>query len=199
MLRIALARLRNEGYVTSRRGSGNFVAPRGRETRTPLDFGQFSIRSITELSACLKFRLVIAVAASGDAALNAEDANLRRLDASIESFRRSLPEPGRFDHDLAFHLAVARASKNMFFLATIEGLVPSLRTGHELSRRLREVPLNEIDRVTTEHARVADAIRAGDAEAARRAMAAHLDAGLARLFGTGLETGRGVRGMSRAG
>ena len=182
VLRIALARLKDEGRISSRQGSGNYVAPRGRDDKATLDFGRLSIRSIADLSACLKFRRVIEVAAAGDAAMNADASDLERLETAIGSFRRSMPGPGRFDDDLDFHVAVSRASRNMFFLATIQGLLPSLRTGHSLSRKLRHVPLNELSRVAGEHARIAQAIRAGDADAARLAMSAHLSAGLSRLF-----------------
>lgn len=181
-LRAALAHLKDEGRITSRRGSGNYVAPRGRDGSTTLDFGRVAIRSIADLSAGLKFRSVIEVAAAGDTAINADASDIEKLDTAIDSFRRSMPGPGRFNHDLDFHLAVSKASKNIFYLATIQGLLPSLRTGHALGRKLRHIPLNEANRVAGEHARIAKAIRAGDPEAARDAMSAHLSAGLARLF-----------------
>jgi len=182
VLRLALSRLRDEGRITSRRGSGNYVVRRDPDTGPALDFGRLTISSVDHLSDCLRFRRAIEVAAAGEAALNADEADMRRLDVSIELFRRSLPGPERFDEDLKFHTAVSRASKNMFFLVTIEGLAPALRKAHRLSRQLREVPLNEAKRVADEHARVAEAIRAGDPDAARAAMTAHLDAGLMRLL-----------------
>lgn len=184
VLRSALSRLRAEGLITSRRGSGNYVVAQDEEAASPLDFQRLAIRSLSDLEACLKFRRAIEVAAAEEAAIHASSDDIASLDAAIEVFTRSMPGQTRFEDDFAFHLAVSQASKNMFFAATIEGMKPTLKMGHETSRRLRQVPLNESRRVMKEHKRVVDAIKAGDRAGAGRAMAAHLDAGIERLFGT---------------
>ncbi len=182
VLRRALARLREEGRITSRRGSGNYVVPQPAEDREASGLAQIPIRAIEDLTALTRFRRVVEVAAAVEAAANADVDDIARIETAIDAFRRSMPGAERFDHDLKFHLGVARASRNIFFLATMEGLQPALRKGHRLSRQLRDVPINEVKRVADEHTRVLDAIRAHDPDAARTAMSAHLDAGLMRLF-----------------
>jgi DNA-binding FadR family transcriptional regulator len=55
--------------------------------------------------------------------------------------------------------------------------------GIKLSRSFSERPLDERHRsVLDEHREIYEAIRAGDPERAKQAVARHLEAGIARLF-----------------
>jgi DNA-binding FadR family transcriptional regulator len=74
------------------------------------------------------------------------------------------------DADLAFHMAVARATHNPFVLAIVQPVNVVLR---DVYRRPIEYLATQTDTVA-EHTAIADAIAAGDARAARRATALHL-------------------------
>ena len=85
--------------------------------------------------------------------------------------------------DFEFHLSIARASQNRFFVTTLEALRSQVEFGIKLSRSFSERPLDERHRsVLAEHREIYEAIRAGDPERAKQAVARHLEAGIARLF-----------------
>ncbi|WP_138470924.1 FadR/GntR family transcriptional regulator [Poseidonocella sp. HB161398] len=182
VLRRALAELRAEGRITSRRGSGNFVRPR--ETEVPPEEGEGTVRNLGELEQCLLFRQVVEAEIAAAAALRATPADLRRLAEANERLSVSSGTGSLFEEDFAFHLELARATGNVFFERALTGIKPQVRLAYEFGRKLRTVALNETStRVVAEHSKVLRAIRAGDAEAARAAMRDHLGAGIARLFG----------------
>ena len=76
--------------------------------------------------------------------------------------------------DLAFHLALARASGNALMLFLMEALAPAARHVMRLMQRRRE--LRDARRTLARHERILAAIRERDPEAARQALHAHFDA-----------------------
>ena len=88
------------------------------------------------------------------------------------------------DEDIAFHLAIAQATDNRFFALTLAAISDHVRFGVRLVRSLSARPLpSRLAEVCREHAKIEEAIGAGDSEAAREAMRAHLSRGIDRLFG----------------
>jgi GntR family transcriptional repressor for pyruvate dehydrogenase complex len=75
------------------------------------------------------------------------------------------------DYDAGFHVAIARASGNQMLIDLVGALTDALRRSRELSYS----PPGADQRAIADHRRILDAIRAGDAERARRAMRGHLD------------------------
>ena len=67
---------------------------------------------------------------------------------------------------------------------TLAAIRDQVQFGIRLVRSLSARPLtNRLAEVCREHAKIEEAIVAGDAEAAREAMRAHLSRGMDRLFG----------------
>jgi DNA-binding FadR family transcriptional regulator len=86
--------------------------------------------------------------------------------------------------DFAFHLAVARASKNQFFITALSFIEEQVVFSMNLSRNLSLVKTLERQRlVQREHLDVLDAIRAREAASAADAMKTHLENALDRMFG----------------
>ncbi len=109
--------------------------------------------------------------------------------AAIERAQRTLEEdiaagrPG-IEEDIALHAAIARASGNRFFVATLAALADQTRFSIKLTRELATRPAAErFKDIRREHAAICDAIADGDAERARNAMVTHLHGGIERLFG----------------
>lgn len=180
ILRRALAVLRQEGIVESRRGSGNFVC--GRADAPPAyDLPQ----TLADIGQCLRFRMVLESAAAAEAALYRDPPLLAGIEEAVRRLEAcGLRDEAVFDADFAFHLAVAAASRNRYFAVTLELLRKPIEVGYMLGRRLRHVPPDLTSRrVIREHDAVLEAIRAGNAEAAAARMEDHLGAGIERLFG----------------
>jgi|GraSoiStandDraft_4_1057263.scaffolds.fasta_scaffold294362_1 DNA-binding FadR family transcriptional regulator len=82
------------------------------------------------------------------------------------------------DADLRFHIAVAVASGNPLFRSFANVIETALGASLSLSAPIQ---LPEIDKIVGRHAAIADAIEAGDAAAAQRAMVSVIDDGLDRV------------------
>lgn len=180
VVREALSRLRDDGLVASRRGSGTVVrrAPiEGERRLSPLS-------SIADMRRCLEFRLSLEseIAYHAAAALTADSERailsaLSRLEAQLPSGEIDI------DDDFAFHAAVARASGNRFFAATLLSMRDPVTSGMNITRHFALLRTRErLAALHGEHVRIADSIRARDPEAARAAMRTHLANAIARAF-----------------
>jgi GntR family transcriptional regulator, transcriptional repressor for pyruvate dehydrogenase complex len=178
-VREALARLRNDGTVVSRRGSGTYVQRAhevGENSHPPLT-------SISDMRRCLEFRISLEGEAAWHAARgNGEDRSAMKAaidaienDASVSTF-----DPG---HDFEFHLGVAIASGNRFFSETMLNMRTSILTAMEITPAfIQPTSPNRVSRIHDEHRAVFDAIMANDAEKARDAMRSHLTHAMNRVF-----------------
>ena len=181
ILRQALARLRAEGRVESRKGSGTFV--RAAVPAPALAYAPLG--NIPEVRDFLEFRCVLESEAAARAAQAADPAALARLGAAQRALEAALAAgaPG-LEEDIAFHRAVAEASGNRFFALTLAALREQMGFGIRLTRELNARPLAErAPLLIEEHGRIHAAITAGDAPGARTAMQDHLTSGIRRLFG----------------
>ena len=182
ILRQALARLRAEGRVESRKGSGTYVRAAG--PAPSLAFGPLG--NIPEVRDFLEFRCSLESEAASRAAQAADPAALARLAAAHRALATALVAgaPG-VEEDIAFHRAVAEASGNRYFALTLAALGEQMGFGIRLTRELNARPLAERAPILMqEHDRIHAAIAAGDAAAARAAMQDHLTSGIRRLFGS---------------
>ena len=92
---------------------------------------------------------------------------------------------GFADADLALHVAVARASGNLFMRSIGHVIEAALRASFLLSA---PVEPEDRDTVLLWHQKIVDAIAAGDAEAASEAMVYVIHNGMRRHEGTVIET-----------
>ncbi len=181
VLRQALARLRTEGWVYARRGAGNFVGkPPALQSAT---FGP--LHSIPDMRSFLEFRCLLEAESAAGAARCADPQLLEEITRRRRLLEGALAqgEPG-IEEDIAFHAAIAAASGNRFFSMTMNALAEQTRVAIKLVRELSPQPMVQRAKdVRNEHRAIDEAIRSGDADAARAAMLDHLHGGLTRLFG----------------
>jgi GntR family transcriptional repressor for pyruvate dehydrogenase complex len=127
----------------------------------------------------------------------------RRTAATVDELRRVLTEmemvtgePVRFGAaDVAFHLCLADAAGNEVLSRMLVSIGQLL--GVWIARVLTRP--ESYQPTLTEHAAVLDAIAAGDAVAARAAMAAHMEGATARLTASIGEGGEAPREPARCG
>lgn len=123
-------------------------------------------------------------AAAGWAARRRDDDDLPKIERAFRELEKAYSDnqPG-VEADLTFHLAVARASHNLFFVSTLESLRQQIAFGVELSRSLTmlDTPQRQ-DRVLAEHRTVIEAIRVRDPKSAEAAMRAHITSAKNRMF-----------------
>ncbi|MCF3935183.1 FadR family transcriptional regulator [Acuticoccus sp. M5D2P5] len=180
VVREALARLREDGIVASRRGSGSYVVRRP----SPAVFSVVPIGSISDIQRCYEFRIDVEGAAAGWAAKRRTEADLAALRATHARMdaEAAAGELGA-DADAALHRAITEAAHNPFFSGVLASLAAQIAFGMNLSRSLSMRHHGaRIELVQAEHAAIIDAITRGDAEAATAAMRHHIGAAQERMF-----------------
>lgn len=180
VLRTALARLRDDGMIASRRGSGNYVSRR--PDRSVMRF--VPLGSITDIQRCYEFRADIESAAAGWAAQRRDEADLAALDHAHQHMETTyLQQALGVDADQLLHRSVARATKNPFFVTVLESLAQQITFGMQLSRSLTLQAAPERQAlVQAEHRAIIDAIRDQNTDEAAKAMRRHIMGARDRMF-----------------
>jgi DNA-binding FadR family transcriptional regulator len=185
VIREALSRLRVMGMIVSRRGSGSYVQKRAVEpaaARTRIGFGP--VTSMAEVRKCYEFRVGVEGDAAYFAAMNRTPEMLVSMQSSLHRMEQAVAEGAvGMTADLEFHLVVARASGNEFFEAVMEAMRTPIEFAINLARSLAlSRPIEHLLTVQAEHVAMFEAIKAGDREAARNAMRAHIVNACSRIF-----------------
>ncbi|WP_168792007.1 FadR/GntR family transcriptional regulator [Paraburkholderia aromaticivorans] len=181
-VREALARLRADGIIMTRHGSGTTVA-----RRPDPDVRRFApLETLSDIRRCYEFRIVTEAGAAEQAALKADADDIAAIQQAWDQLERIIETQGiGAKDDFMFHLAVARASKNPFFITVMSFIEEQILFSMNLSRNLSLVKTVARQRlVQAEHRAVLDAIRRKDAPGAASAMRAHLENALERMFGS---------------
>jgi DNA-binding FadR family transcriptional regulator len=180
VIRDALAKLKEHGYVRSQRGSGSVVT-RG---EAPGSQAYPPIRTVSDLLRSYEFRITVECATAAMAAERRDAADLadiaRTLDLAESSIDRGVLHL-LADLNFDFHRAVARATHNPFYLKTVE-MIPNFIGAEQLDRSA----FGHVDiaqrarRIHDEHVAVFEAIRHAESEQAMACMESHI--ALARDF-----------------
>ncbi|SFO89932.1 DNA-binding transcriptional regulator, FadR family [Amycolatopsis arida] len=175
-LREAIRVLADAGYVVSRRGryGGTFVTD-----QLPEPHGAGRAVDPGELEDTLSLRYVVETGAAELAAARAlPPADRRHLTGTLaEATGASVADYRR--RDSRFHLAIAEMTAS----ESLTTVLADVRM--RVNQLLDEIPLIEpnLDHSNRQHGAIVDAILAGDAPAARRAMAEHLEGTASLLRG----------------
>jgi GntR family transcriptional repressor for pyruvate dehydrogenase complex len=171
-VRMGLHALGAMGIVQSRHGAGTFI-PAGPPM---LDSGALSLQAALHdftHTQMYDARRILEVGAAGLAAENASSDDITSIAEEVASLFASMDNPQRFlVHDITFHRLVAAASRNPIIAAVVE-MVSALY--YEQRRTTAEQASDRDLRDAAEaHRDIYQAIRARDADAARRLMNEHL-------------------------
>ncbi|HKR38530.1 MULTISPECIES: FadR/GntR family transcriptional regulator [Paraburkholderia] len=181
-VREALAQLRADGIIATRHGSGTTVM-----RRPDPDVRRFApLETLSDIRRCYEYRVVVEAGAASLAAQKAEDEDIAAIQREWDNLQTIIETSGiGAKDDFAFHMAVARASKNQFFITALSGIQEQMVFSMNLSRNLSLVKSIERQRlVQQEHLEVLEAIQARDPERASTAMRAHLERAVNRMFGS---------------
>ncbi|WP_082474535.1 FadR/GntR family transcriptional regulator [Sphingomonas sp. Leaf343] len=181
VVREAVARLAAEGLVEARQGKGVFVSETARYqafqiTRDELD-------NLSDVVQLLELRLGVETEMAG---LAAE----RRSDVDLMDMRRQLKILGQSDvamdrsvmADVAFHKAIAKASRNAYYVKLIEFLGVRLVPPRSMFLRRSEAYMGDSYRAVIggEHEAILEAIAARDPDRAHSAARTHMSESLKR-------------------
>lgn len=180
VVREALARLRDDGLIISRRGSGSYVTQRPDEA--VLKFSPLG--SIADIQRCFEFRVDLEGAAAARAAERWEGADLADIHAAYEELEACIrnAELG-VEADAKLHLAIARATHNDYHLSTQLTLQSHIKVGMNVTRNISiRRPVSRLRLVQNEHAAIIAAIEQRAPSQAREAMQTHLEKARMRMF-----------------
>jgi len=180
VIREVTERLRAHGLIDSRQGAGCTVRARTRSGgfRVPQAIGA----DRADLSAVYELRLDLESASAALAAVRRTNMDIEALESILKSLADNLytPEPA-VELDIAFHVAIAHATHNRYYVELLQYLNLQIREAVQTARTHSLARERLPDEVHREHVRIFDAIRAGDALAARSAATSHLQSAAARL------------------
>lgn len=185
-LREALRCLSIVGVLDARVGEGTSVAEDGeRFLRKIIEW-----RLITErhdIENLLEVRMALEGVSAADAALHHTEEQIDKLRKLIGRMKAAVKDEKSYAAlDLDFHIVLAEASGN----SLVSGLIDLVRG--QLVKALHKVLLvpHALPLAQKEHCAIFEAVERGDADGARKAMQAHLEAHLRRYTGANKNGGR---------
>ncbi len=181
VVREAVAALRADGLVVTRRGSGAYVADN--PTASPFRLAAAELGRLGDVLDVMELRLAVEVEAAGFAAERGTRRQVTAVKAALRSIDRALKAgEGAVAEDFAFHRAIAEATGNAQFPRFLAFL-----GSHVIPRQSMRLSVDTpaerrayLERIQQEHARIVAGIAAGDPIEARRAMREHLRRSLER-------------------
>ena len=185
VVREAVHQLKSKALVTSRQGSGVFVAQP--PAHAALAFDPAVLASVQAVVHVVEVRRVLEgeiAALAAERATRSQIAELRRalkaIDAAVADGGNGVAE------DLAFHRVIGEATGNPQFRLLIGFLEQYLREGMRITRGNESRRSDFMQAVQQEHHAIVEAIAARDPAAARLHATQHLIRGEDRLIASGV-------------
>jgi GntR family transcriptional repressor for pyruvate dehydrogenase complex len=164
-----------------------------RATVSPIDHGamsliiehgvhtdQINVQQIYDVRRTIETRIVTL------ASIRRSDAEAAEILAEAAAMRASIRDPDRLmEHDLAFHRALAKASKNPVFALIVGAFQGIARQTWPIGWKSRTSD-EARDAMIATHEEIARAVAAGDPQQAVSAMAVHFDESVRALLSAGL-------------
>ncbi|MCL6415107.1 FadR family transcriptional regulator [Aestuariirhabdus sp. Z084] len=179
VIREALTRLQADGLVYSRQGAGTFV-----KARPPEGLTRFAEASdVAGLLRCFEARMPFEGAAASLAAQRATPEDIEIIGEALRVFEDGLNGEGIPDNaDYNFHMAIAKATGNEFYVNILSLLHTSMVSGIRVALKITKGGTQKrMEQVCREHRAIFDAIATGDAEAADLAMRYHIHSARTRV------------------
>ncbi|WP_428249090.1 FadR/GntR family transcriptional regulator [Ferrovibrio sp.] len=192
VVREAIARLKAEGYLTTRQGKGAFVAApeeaapsgpgRKPDAAAPAS-GKNGFRLPPAVDAhLLELRTLIECDCAELAALRHTEADLAAMRQALADMRQAIEAGGLgLAEDIRFHEALAQASGNPVLARFAQYVGRGLRETMQLARLSKLRYEDRLDDIEREHQAILKAVAAGDGAEARMLLAGHIAKGKARL------------------
>src|SRR5471030_2174903 len=181
VVREAISHLQAAGLVQTRHGIGTFVlAPAPASRRISSD----TVRTIGDVLAILELRISLETEAAWLAASRRSDEQAAEMGAALQRLQAGAGKSGgSVESDVQFHLLIAQATGNRYFVDILSELgntiIPRARLNS--AQLAHDDPAAYLERVNREHEDIYRAILRKDPEAARAAMRTHLSNSRERL------------------
>lgn len=173
VVREALSRLKTLGLVESRQGSGAYVKATSRQALDQLALEPDG--SVDAVIQMVEVRRALEAESAALAAARRNAQSLKQIKQALQALGKAVEAGGDgVQEDVAFHTAIAQASRNPFLLATLAYLNRFLLDATRVTRANEATRADLEAEVHHEHSAIVAAIEAGDVVAARQAGATHM-------------------------
>jgi GntR family transcriptional regulator, transcriptional repressor for pyruvate dehydrogenase complex len=181
VVREALSKLQTAGWVDTQHGVGTFVLEHRAGASFRLNPGD--IATAMDVLAVLELRVSLEAEAAGLAAQRRTTEHLVAMRRALDDFEAGIEQgTDTIAPDIQFHLQIARATGNRYFVDVMSHLGSTLLPRTRLNTS--QLPSAELSkylrRVNLEHEQIYDGIARQDIDAARAAMRLHLGNGRER-------------------
>jgi DNA-binding FadR family transcriptional regulator len=180
VIREAVSRLKSEGLVGTRQGSGTSVLEPNIATPFRLDINlQDSVQAVLRVIELRRGVEAEMAALAAERRTEAQHARIKKAFNNIKKAERAGQDG--VDEDVAFHTAISQACGNPLFTSLLSFLSQYLRTAIHVTRT-NEAQREDFSRqVHNEHAAIMDAISRKDPAAARAAALHHMESAATRI------------------
>lgn len=180
VVREAISQLKAAGLVETRHGIGTFVLAPSHH----LGLQNSSIVTVRDVLDVLEVRISLETEAAWHAATRRTELQITELREVLQQMRDTVASGAHsVEADVRFHLLIARATGNQYFMELLGHLGHTLipRARLNTAQLNRDDPAAYLARVQHEHEDIFNAILRKDPEAARAAMRTHLSNSRERL------------------
>lgn len=180
IVREAMARLKHDGYVEPRQGSGVYVKTRPGSTSLRLAID--TDVNLGMLADTYEVRLHVEQSCAELAAIRRTRQDLKQMRTELDQMALAVKtSTDGTAADVRFHLAIARATHNTAMLKLLEFLHGSLGDSVKMARANSARIPGHPEMAQAEHVTLFKAIEAGDPDVARDAVRHHLETAATRL------------------
>ena len=180
VVREALDRLRDDGMVESRKGSGSYIT--GSVAQTSLGMNKEPL-TIAAIQCCYEFRISLESECAYWAAQRANVEVIKELEAiNNRIIDTAAQDSYDIEADFSFHLEVAHGANNYLFGQTMQFIKDHAYISMNIGGACLTGGQYSFDNVINEHQEIITAIKDHDADRARQAMRNHITTARDRVF-----------------
>lgn len=174
VVRAALQKLRTDGFIESVKGVGSFV----KRASVPSVIQMSPVSGQEDYLNCFEFRLTLEGSIAYYATLRANTADKIKIQKAFEATtqHRDVYDKNEMERDLAFHLAIAEATHNRFYVQALQAISIQVIEGmSRVTHHFEKTQSNYFAMKDREHSTLLEAILQGDAGMAKAALELHLN------------------------
>ena len=173
VVREAIALLKASGTLSTRKGSGAFICKTdGQDAATDDLLTQQSVQSLLNL---IEVRRALESETAALAAVRHTPGQLADIEHALRRIEEVVAAGGSgVEEDVRFHLAVAEATGNPYWVKFVEMFSESTRAAVKVTRANEARRADFSSQVRLEHEKIVSALVAGDPELARIAACEHM-------------------------
>jgi GntR family transcriptional repressor for pyruvate dehydrogenase complex len=173
VIRQAISILKKNGILESRKGSGTFISQTF--APNPEIINQTAEQSVHALQNIIEVRRGIESEVAALAALRRTPGQLADIEEALQKIKK-VTDAGHsgVEEDVQFHLLIAQATGNPYWLKFVDTFSYSLRAATSVTRANEDRRLDFAQQVQEEHEQIVAAIVSGSPDKARKAASTHM-------------------------